>query len=162
MLYKKTKGRTARRGAIFAAAVALSALGGSALAQTTITIESWRNDDSDIWNNQIIPAFEKAQSRHRRQSTMPTSPPEYNAALNSRLEGGAAGDIITCRPVRRFARPFQQGLPDAAERPARHGRLLRRRQGAWTTDDGKTTFCVPMASVIHGFFYNKKIFEELG
>ena len=59
MLYKKTKDRTARRGAIFAAAVALSALGGSALAQTTITIESWRTDDSDIWNNQIIPAFEK-------------------------------------------------------------------------------------------------------
>ena len=35
-------------------------------------------------------------------------------------------------------------------------------KSAWTTDDGKTTFCVPMASVIHGFIYNKDIFKELG
>jgi len=33
---------------------------------------------------------------------------------------------------------------------------------AWQTDDGKDTYCVPMASVIHGFFYNKKVFAELG
>jgi raffinose/stachyose/melibiose transport system substrate-binding protein len=35
-------------------------------------------------------------------------------------------------------------------------------KSAWTTDDGKTTFCVPMASVIHGFIYNKDIFKEVG
>ena len=35
-------------------------------------------------------------------------------------------------------------------------------KAAWSTDDGKTTFAVPMASVIHGFFYNKAIFKELG
>ena len=35
-------------------------------------------------------------------------------------------------------------------------------QVAWQTDDGKDTYCVPMASVIHGFFYNKKVFAELG
>ena len=35
-------------------------------------------------------------------------------------------------------------------------------QSAWQTDDGKSTFCMPMASVIHGFIYNKEIFEELG
>ena len=35
-------------------------------------------------------------------------------------------------------------------------------KSAWTTDDGKDTFCVPMASVIHGFIYNKDIFNELG
>ena len=34
-------------------------------------------------------------------------------------------------------------------------------KSAWSTDDGKTTFCMPMASVIHGFIYNKKIFDEL-
>jgi raffinose/stachyose/melibiose transport system substrate-binding protein len=33
---------------------------------------------------------------------------------------------------------------------------------AWQTDDGKDTYCMPMASVIHGFFYNKKVFSELG
>jgi raffinose/stachyose/melibiose transport system substrate-binding protein len=35
-------------------------------------------------------------------------------------------------------------------------------QVAWQSDDGKATYCMPMASVIHGFFYNKKIFAELG
>lgn len=34
-------------------------------------------------------------------------------------------------------------------------------KSAWQTDDGKTTFCLPMASVIHGFMYNKEIFKEL-
>ena len=34
-------------------------------------------------------------------------------------------------------------------------------KSAWSTDDGKTTFCMPMASVIHGFVYNKEIFDEL-
>jgi raffinose/stachyose/melibiose transport system substrate-binding protein len=34
-------------------------------------------------------------------------------------------------------------------------------KAAWQTDDGKDTFCMPMASVIHGFFYNTKIFKEL-
>ena len=31
-----------------------------------------------------------------------------------------------------------------------------------TTDDGSATFCVPMASVIHGFIYNKDAFDKLG
>ena len=31
-------------------------------------------------------------------------------------------------------------------------------KAAWQTDDGKDTFCMPMASVIHGFLYNKAIF----
>ena len=35
-------------------------------------------------------------------------------------------------------------------------------KSAWITDDGKTTFCVPMASVIHGFIYNKDAFDKLG
>jgi len=34
-------------------------------------------------------------------------------------------------------------------------------KSAWITDDGKSVFAVPMASVIHGFFYNKDIFDEL-
>jgi len=35
-------------------------------------------------------------------------------------------------------------------------------KSAWITDDGSTPFCVPMASVIHGFIYNKTAFDELG
>ena len=41
--------------------VALAALlAGLAAAQAgSLKIESWRNDDADIWNTQIIPAFNK-------------------------------------------------------------------------------------------------------
>ncbi len=35
-------------------------------------------------------------------------------------------------------------------------------KSAWQTDDGAATFCVPMASVIHGFIYNADAFDELG
>ncbi len=35
-------------------------------------------------------------------------------------------------------------------------------KSAWITDDGKNVFCVPMASVIHGFFYNKDMFDKYG
>ena len=33
---------------------------------------------------------------------------------------------------------------------------------AWSTYDGKTAFCVPMASVLHGFIYNKDAFAKVG
>src|SRR5271154_5341587 len=66
----------------------------------SLKIESWRNDDADIWNSQIIPAFNK----HYPDITVefsPIAPTEYDAALNARLAGGTAGDLITCRPFDR-------------------------------------------------------------
>ncbi len=35
-------------------------------------------------------------------------------------------------------------------------------KSAWVTDDGSDAFCVPMASVIHGFIYNQEIFDDAG
>lgn len=35
-------------------------------------------------------------------------------------------------------------------------------KSGWSTDDAAIQFCVPMASVIHGFIYNKDAFAELG
>jgi raffinose/stachyose/melibiose transport system substrate-binding protein len=148
-----------RLAATAATALALSTLSGIALAQTTITIESWRNDDADIWNNQIIPAFE-AEHPDIHVEFNPTAPTEYNAALNSRLEGGTAGDIITCRPfdasLDLYNKGYLEGINDLV------GDFSDVAKSAWTTDDGSTTFCVPMASVIHGFIYNTDAFQELG
>src|SRR5688572_7517129 len=91
-----------------AAATALSTLSGIALAQTTITIESWRNDDADNWNNLIIPAFEKAHPDINVEFNG-VAPTEYDAALNAKLEGGSAGDLITCRPFDRSLELHEQG-----------------------------------------------------
>jgi raffinose/stachyose/melibiose transport system substrate-binding protein len=132
-----------------------------ALAQTTITIESWRTDDLAIWQDQIIPAFE-AQNPDINVEFTPTNPPEYNAALNAKLEGGSAGDIITCRPFDASLELFNKGqLAPLNDLPGMEN-FSPVAKSAWTTDDGATTFCVPMAAVIHGFIYNKDAFAQLG
>ncbi len=142
------------------AAAALLLSSGIAFAETTLTIESWRNDDADLWNKQIIPAFEKDHPDIKVVFN-PTAPTEYNAALNSRLEGGSAGDLITCRPFDASLDLFKKGYLTSVNDLSGMENFSDVARVAWTTDDGKSTFCVPMASVIHGFIYNKDIFDEL-
>ena len=134
----------------------------SALAEdVTITIESWRNDDLVLWQEKIIPTFEAANPGIKVKFT-PSAPAEYNAALNAKLEAGSAGDLITCRPFDTSLLLFQDGrLADLSDLGAMNN-FSDVAKSAWQTDDGAATFCVPMASVIHGFIYNKEAFEELG
>lgn len=126
-----------------------------------LTIESWRNDDLAVWEDTIIPAFE-AQHPGISVTFAPTAPTEYNAALNSKLDGGSAGDLITCRPFDASLELFDAGhlasLNDLEGMDA-FGDVAK---SAWVTDDGSDVFCVPMASVIHGFFYNTDAFEAVG
>jgi raffinose/stachyose/melibiose transport system substrate-binding protein len=133
-----------------------------ALAQSgEITIESWRNDDLKIWNEQIIPAF-NAVYPDIKVTFAPTAPTEYNAALAAKLEAGTAGDLITCRPFDASLELFNKGyLASLNDLPGMEnfGDVAK---SAWITDDSSDVFCVPMASVIHGFIYNKAIFDELG
>ena len=144
------------------AAAALAAGVGSALAQdVTLTIESWRNDDLTVWQDTLIPAFEAANPGIKVIFS-PTAPTEYNAALNSKLEGGTAGDLITCRPFDASLDLFKAGhLAPLNDLPGM-ANFSDVAKSAWTTDDGATTFCVPMAAVIHGFIYNKDAFAQLG
>ncbi|MBB6011674.1 raffinose/stachyose/melibiose transport system substrate-binding protein [Aquamicrobium lusatiense] len=127
----------------------------------TLTIESWRNDDLAIWQEKLIPAF---QAKHPDIKVVfsPSAPTEYNAALNAKLDAGSAGDLITCRPFDASLDLFKSGkLADLTELSGMEN-FSDVAKSAWTTDDGKQTFCVPMASVIHGFIYNKDAFKELG
>jgi raffinose/stachyose/melibiose transport system substrate-binding protein len=124
-----------------------------------LTIESWRNDDLAVWEDTIIPAFEAANP-NIKVNFAPTAPTEYNAALNSKLEGGSAGDLITCRPFDASLELFTAGhLASLNDLPGMEnfGDVAK---SAWITDDGADVFCVPMASVIHGFFYNADAMSE--
>lgn len=133
----------------------------SAQSQVTLTIESWRNDDLTAWSDTIIPAFEAANPGIHVVFN-PTPPADYNSALNTKLEGGTAGDLITCRPFDQSLAIFQQGhLASLNDLPGMEN-FSDVAKSAWITDDGSDVFCVPMASVIHGFIYNVDIFNELG
>ena len=144
------------------ALLATTLLGGAASAQdVTLTIESWRNDDLTIWQDTLIPAFE-AQNPGIKVVFAPTAPAEYNAALNSKLAAGSAGDLITCRPFDASLELYNQGHLADLSGLGSMANFSPVAKSAWQTDDGAATFCVPMASVIHGFIYNKDAFAELG
>ncbi|MBL4787030.1 MAG: carbohydrate ABC transporter substrate-binding protein [Cohaesibacteraceae bacterium] len=126
-----------------------------------LIIESWRTDDLSIWQDQIIPAFNKVHP-NIKVTFSPTAPTQYNAAVNAKLEGGGAGDLITCRPFDQSLSMFKLGnLADITDLDGLQN-FPQFALAAWSTDDGSKTFCVPMASVIHGFIYNKDAFVELG
>ncbi|MGY6548641.1 MAG: ABC transporter substrate-binding protein [Roseinatronobacter sp.] len=134
---------------------------GAVAQEVTLTIESWRNDDITIWRNQIIPAFQAAHPGIRLDF-QPTAPAQYNSALNSRLDAGTAGDIVTCRAFDASLQLFERGqLSDLTDLDGLEN-FSDVAKSAWSTDDGSQTFCVPLASVIHGFIYNVEIFDELG
>lgn len=139
-------------------------LGGASLAQAadvTLTIESWRNDDLPVWKDKIIPAFE-AKHPGIKVVFAPTAPTEYNAALNAKLDAGSAGDLITCRPFDASLELYnKKHLADLTQLAGMEN-FSPVAKAAWSTDDGKSTFCVPMASVIAGFLYNQDAFDKLG
>ena len=113
-----------------------------------------------MWEDKILPAFEAAHPDIKVEFA-PTDTNDYNAAIQSQIEGGTGPDLITCRPF-------------DVNRAWIERRLLRRPDGlrastnfddtasaAWTGADD-TPYCVPVASVLAGFYYNKAIFKELG
>lgn len=141
-----------------------SILGSAGVAyagDVTLNIESWRSDDLAIWKDKLIPAFE-AKNPGIKVVFAPSAPPEYDAALGAKLAAGSAGDLITCRPFDKSLALFKKGnLADLSALPGMEN-FSPVAKSAWQTDDGKASFCVPMASVIHGFIYNKDAFDKLG
>ncbi len=136
--------------------------GGAAFAEdVTLNIESWRNDDLTIWQETILPAFEAAHPGVKLTFN-PAAPTEFDAAVNSKLAAGSAGDLIACRPFDRSLQLYQNGQLADLTSLAAMSNFTTLAKAAWTTDDGAQTFCVPMASVIHGLIYNKAAFEQLG
>ncbi len=148
-------------GTLTGLATVFAALGTANAQDATLTIESWRNDDLAIWQEKIIPAFE-AKNPGIKVKFTPSAPAEYNAVLNSKLEAGSAGDLITCRPFDASLALYDKGYLASLKDLDGIGNFSDVAKSAWITDDGENPFCVPMASVIHGFIYNADAFEEIG
>ncbi len=152
--------RTTLKGLLLASSI----LGSAGLAHAedvTLTIESWRNDDLTIWQEKLIPVFE-AKNPGIKVVFAPSAPTEYNAALNAKLDAGSAGDLVTCRPFDVSLELYNKKHLADLTGLAGMENFSPVAKSAWTTDDGSATFCVPMASVIHGFIYNKDAFDKLG
>src|SRR5450432_219505 len=81
---QREKKMTGVRKNLLGSGAAIAALLASlAAAQAgNLKIESWRNDDADIWNSKIIPAFNKHYPDIKVEFS-PSAPKEYNAALNA-------------------------------------------------------------------------------
>ena len=149
------------KGGVAARNTLLALLLASGTAQAgTLTIESWRVDDKTLWETVLIPAFQKKHPGIEIKFS-PTAPTEYDSTLNARLSGGTAGDLLACRPFDVSLALYKRGQLEKLDGKAGMENFPASAKVAWQTDDGKDTFCMPIASVMHGFLYNKKIFREL-
>jgi raffinose/stachyose/melibiose transport system substrate-binding protein len=144
------------------AATAFVAGAGAAFAQDiTLTIESWRGDDAALWQDKVFPAFEAANPGIRL-SFAPVAAEGYDEGLGARLADESAGDLIACRPFDTGLGLYDKGyLAPLANLPGIE-RFTPLSRAAWSTDDGAETYCVPMGAAVHGFIYNKGIFDALG
>lgn len=149
---------TIRLQCLAGACLAFGLFSSVAVAQELV-IESWRKDDQIFWDKVLIPAFQR-QHPGIRLKFKPEEPLAYDARLEARLSTRRAGDLIFCRPFDGSVRMQAKGYLLPLKTRELENFSPKARQ-AWTTDDGQTTYCLPVAYVIHGLFYNKKIFKDL-
>lgn len=132
--------------------------GGGDGSTVTLTIESWRTEDTPLWTDKILPEFEK-ENRGIKVEFAPTNNNEYDSALSTRLQGGTAGDLITCRPFGTTKTNIKAGYLESLKGLSGLENFSESSLAPWSGDG--TPYCVPLASVGAGFFYNKDIFKEL-
>ena len=127
---------------------------------TTITFGNWRVEDAALWEENVIPAFE-ATHPEIKVTYQPTGTDDYNAAIQSQIESGTGPDVIMCRPFDVNRAWIDDGyFDDLTGLPGIDG-FTDTALAAWQGNDGNP-YCVPIASVLAGFYYNKTIFDELG
>ena len=141
--------------------LAVAAFAVSAPARTTLVLDSWRDNDRSVWEEKIAPAFEAVHPGIRLQFRA-AAPTGYDAVLKSRLAAGTAGDLVACRPFDASLVLYEAGHLAGLDDLEGMIHFSRAAKSAWQTDDGSVTFCVPVASVIHGFLYNRDAFRRLG
>lgn len=144
------------------ASLSVATVIGSALAAETVTLKlgSWRAEDLAAWQDHILPLFEAKHPGVKVEFT-PINTNEYNAAIQSQMEAGAGPDLITCRPFDVNRDWIKRGYFEDLTGLDGLKNFDDVSRAAWTDDKG-ASFCLPVAAVLAGFFYNVDIFNELG
>lgn len=137
-----------------------SAGGGGDADTVTITFGNWRTEDATLWEQNVIPAFE-ASHPGIKVTYQPTDTNDYNAAIASQIESGTGPDVIMCRPFDVNRGWIEDGYFDDLKSLKSIANFTPTALAAWQGADGDP-YCVPIASVLAGFYYNKAIFKELG
>ncbi|TKF54669.1 carbohydrate ABC transporter substrate-binding protein [Vibrio sp. F13] len=130
------------------------------VSSQTLVIDTW-GDEANIWQDSIIPAF----NQHYPEIEIVIKQLDswsYIGEQNQRLKDGEAGDLVMCRPFDPSLVWFQKGYLEEITEIEGIENFPSFAQAAWQTDSGAQTFCLPLGSVMHGFFYNKALFHELG
>jgi raffinose/stachyose/melibiose transport system substrate-binding protein len=137
---------------VFAPALSASAV--------TLTIETWRPDDTNQWN-QILD-FYMAQNPGVTLTYEGITSKEYNATLRTQLETGKGPDIIMARSYENGRKLYEDGyLGDCSAIPGVKENFAESSLSPWRMPDG-TMFAVPTAAVQQIVFYNKTLFEANG
>lgn len=127
---------------------------------TRLTLETWRVDDAAPLSQHILPTFTRSHATIQVVA-QPSAPVDYDRVLRDKLAKGTAGDLLACRPFDQSLDLYDKGyLEDITAMPElrryrSHGKI------AWTTYYADRVFCMPVAAVMTGFFYNTHIFKEL-
>jgi raffinose/stachyose/melibiose transport system substrate-binding protein len=127
---------------------------------TKLVLGSWRTEDIAMWEDEILPAFHEANPSIEVEFAA-TDTNDYNAAIQSQVAGGNAPDLITCRPFDVNRAWIDDGYFDDLTGLEALDSFTPTALGAWTGAND-APYCVPVASVLAGFYYNKQIFDELG
>lgn len=135
-----------------------SPAGTASAEKVTLTLQSWRVEDAEMWNTKIIPAFTKDHPNIEIKYD-PSATNEYDAVLESRMQGGTAGDLFTLRPFEVTRDNIKKGYLAQLDDLDGLNKFEADRFDAWSIFDGHK-YGVPMAAVQGNFFYNKAIFSE--
>jgi raffinose/stachyose/melibiose transport system substrate-binding protein len=109
----------------------------------------------------VLPAF-AATNPGFKVKYLPTKSIDYDVNVPENLESGVPSDIVACRPFDWSLGLFSRNLITDVTSVVDRDTMSPIGIDAFSTDDGATTFCIPMASVLHGTYYNKTLFKELG
>ncbi|NLS12522.1 extracellular solute-binding protein [Vibrio sp. SM6] len=135
------------------------ALGSFTAGAQTLVIDVW-GDEEVRWAKTLLPAF----NQHYPEINIKFNTIGNNQFIPKMVENfasGQVGDLIMCRPFDESQHWFTKGYFEELTEMEGMENFPSFAQLAWQTDSGAQTYCLPIGSVMHGFFYNKKIFDEL-